>query len=151
MYSLSDFHSLCFGSWRKCRGETFIKYPSGIRSIPPTLCFRHPSTLSPCEIILIKECHPVMTDLPPARKIHSQSSQFCQPQITPQCIQHVYLSAGCICCWTSDYTSHRCTHIHTPWIYYFGGHDIDFPKENFLLALFQPASRPDWALCKHFW
>lgn len=114
MCRFSDSHSPCFGSWRKWRGETFIKYPSGRRSIPPTLCFRHPSTLSPCEIILIKVYHPLMTDLPPAGKIHSPSSQFCQPQITPQCIQYVYLSAGCMLLldfWL--YITQVHTHTHT--------------------------------------
>lgn len=45
-----------------CRGGTSIRSAWDIQSIILTQCFSHPSTLSPCEIILIKVCHS-LTDL----------------------------------------------------------------------------------------
>lgn len=50
-------------SVRPQRGETFIRRWWDTQSILLTVCFRHPSTLSPCEIILIKVCRSLTTDL----------------------------------------------------------------------------------------
>lgn len=50
-----------------CRGETFIRCICDKQSILLTLFFRHPSTLSSGEIILIKVCHLLLTDLLRAR------------------------------------------------------------------------------------
>lgn len=46
-----------------CTGETFIGCACDRQSILVTLCLRHPSTLSSCEIILIKVCPLLATDL----------------------------------------------------------------------------------------
>lgn len=46
-----------------CRGETSIRWACDIQSILLTLCLGHPSTLSSCEIILIKVCQSPQADL----------------------------------------------------------------------------------------
>lgn len=79
-----------------------------MQSILLTLYFGNLSTLSSREIILIKVCHSLPTDLLCGRLIFQAADLASFKSGFGVCYISTYLQA--VCCWTSDYTVHHDTH-----------------------------------------